>query len=204
MQDIAPSWVWSLLITYGDCHGHVGTGNSSLASQRYAGTSFSPLLKLAMPEYTGLAHCSIQAASETWPRTCLPNLTRCFLPCRWDLWVCSAAGTVGPSQPRPQHHGTSHSRATGTHPPRLDTHLAVQTLAPFSSNRYAPKPPNPHLYCPGPPRGWITAAHIALTKISAAAASGQRQAQGAASFEGARVLASGRQKLLPSGPFSLT
>lgn len=161
-----------------------------------------------MPKYAGLAYHSIQAASETWPCTCLPNPTRCLLSCQQELQVCSAAGTAGPSQPRPQQRGTSHGRAMGNHsrtcPPAQAQHaLAAQTLAPFSINCYAPKPPKPHLYCPGPPRGWITAARTALASILVAAASGQRQAQGAASSEGTMALVSRRQKLLPPVPSHL-
>lgn len=64
-----------------DGHSHAGTGNSSPASLCHAGMSFSPLPELAVPEYVGLAHRSIQAASEIWPcRSTNPNTLRSPLP----------------------------------------------------------------------------------------------------------------------------
>lgn len=182
-QDTAQSWIGSLLIAYRDCHGHAGTGNSSLTSLCCAGTSFTPLPKPAVPEYAGLARRSIQAAPETWPCTCPPNPTRHFLPRRRELRVCSAAGTEGPSQPRPQQRGTSHSRATGTHP-NLGTHqqrrpwpqpLATATLQSLPNHIFTALVLHEAGLQQPAPRSQGFWQRLPL---------GQRQAQGAASSEG--------------------
>lgn len=76
-----------------DGRSHARTGNSSPASLCHAGMSFSPLPELVVPKYAGLAHHSIQAASETWPCTSTnPNTLRSPLPVRAQAW--SAGGTT--------------------------------------------------------------------------------------------------------------